>query len=126
MKWIAICLKKYATFSGRAQRSEFWYFNLFISIVYLALYSLDDLMIRNEMKSGPGGLHYLCVFGFLLPSISVHSRRLHDIGKSGWCQLLAFTPVVGGFILLAMVLTDSSPFENKYGLDPKAAVRAKR
>jgi uncharacterized membrane protein YhaH (DUF805 family) len=126
MKWIVICLKKYATFSGRAQRSEFWYFNLFICVVYFSLYWLNNLMVGNEMKSGVGGLQDLFMFGFFLPSISVHSRRLHDVGKSGWYQLLAFVPIVGGFILLSMVLTDSSPFENNYGPDPKAAVRAKR
>ena len=78
---IASCLSKYATFSGRASRPEFWWFFLFQILVSIAASMLGDVV---------GGLVSLAL---LLPALAVGTRRLHDIGKSGWWQLIALTGI---------------------------------
>ena len=84
---ISSCLSKYATFSGRASRSEYWWFVLF---QFLALFIA--IMVSEV-------LYGLVALGLLLPALAVGARRLHDIGKSGWWQLLALTGI-GSFVLL--------------------------
>ena len=78
---ISACLSKYATFSGRASRPEFWWFFLFQVLVTVAAGMLGDMI------SGLVGL------ALLLPALAVGTRRLHDIGKSGWWQLLMLTGI---------------------------------
>ena len=78
---ISACLSKYATFSGRASRPEFWWFFLFQVLVNAAAGMLGDMI------SGLVGL------ALLLPALAVGTRRLHDIGKSGWWQLLMLTGI---------------------------------
>ena len=84
---ISVCLSKYATFTGRASRSEFWWFVLFQILVSLAAGMLGNVV---------GGLVNLAL---LLPSLAVGARRLHDIGKSGWWQLITLTGI-GIFLLI--------------------------
>ncbi|MDQ3058119.1 MAG: DUF805 domain-containing protein [Pseudomonadota bacterium] len=83
---ISTCLSKYATFSGRASRSEFWWFFLFQVLVLVAASMIGET------------LYGLVALGFLLPSLAVATRRLHDIDKSGWWQLLTLTGI--GYLLL--------------------------
>ena len=83
---ISVCLSKYATFTGRASRSEFWWFFLFQILISLAASMLGDV------------INGLVALGLLLPAIAVGTRRLHDIGKSGWWQLLLLTGI--GLLLL--------------------------
>ena len=83
---ISVCLSKYATFVGRASRSEFWWFVLFQVLVSLAAGMLGNVV---------GGLVNLAL---LLPALAVGTRRLHDIGKSGWWQLITLTGI--GILLL--------------------------
>ena len=83
---ISTCLGKYATFSGRASRSEFWWFFLFQVLLLVAVSMISDKL------SG------LVSLGLLLPSLAVGARRLHDIGRSGWWQLLMFTGI--GYLVL--------------------------
>lgn len=78
---ILSCLSKYATFTGRASRSEFWWFFLFQILISLVGGMLGDVI------SG------LIALGLLLPSLAAGTRRLHDIGKSGWWQLLILTGI---------------------------------
>ena len=78
---ISSCLSRYATFSGRASRPEFWWFFLFQILVSIAASMLGDVV---------GGLVSLAL---LLPALAVGTRRLHDIGKSGWWQLIALTGI---------------------------------
>ena len=84
---ISTCFSKYATFSGRASRSEFWWFFLFQILVSIAASMLGDVV---------AGLVSLAV---LLPAFAVGARRLHDIGKSGWWQLIMLT-VIGLLLLI--------------------------
>ena len=84
---ISTCFSKYATFSGRASRPEFWWFFLFQILVSIAASMLGDIV---------AGLVSLAL---LLPALAVGARRLHDIGKSGWWQLIMLT-VIGLLLLI--------------------------
>jgi uncharacterized membrane protein YhaH (DUF805 family) len=84
---ITSCFSQYATFSGRASRSEFWWFFLFQILVSVAAGMV------SEKLSG------LVSLGLLLPALAVGARRLHDIGRSGWWQLLLIT-VIGLLVLV--------------------------
>ncbi|MDP3412218.1 MAG: DUF805 domain-containing protein [Polaromonas sp.] len=83
---ISTCFSKYATFSGRASRPEFWWFFLFQVLVSIAASMFGDVI------NGLVGL------ALLLPALAVGARRLHDIGKSGWWQLIMLTVI--GFLVL--------------------------
>lgn len=85
---ICICFSKYADFAGRASRSEYWWWTLFVILT-----SLAAGIFSNKLSA-------LFSLATLLPSISAGARRLHDIDKSGWLQLLYFIPVVGWIILV--------------------------
>ncbi|MBR2606636.1 MAG: DUF805 domain-containing protein [Bacteroidaceae bacterium] len=98
---IKTCFGKYATFSGRARRSEYWWFvllNLLISIIPI-INMIWGLIV-------------------LIPSIAVCIRRLHDTGRSGWWLLLALIPVVN-LVLIYFYICDSQPGANQYGENPK-------
>ena len=87
---VRTCLSKYATFSGRASRSEYWWFYLFNGLVGVAAGLLDLLISRgNPDVQVIGGLVGLAL---LLPNIAVFSRRLHDTDRSGWWMMLVFAP----------------------------------
>lgn len=105
------CLSQYATFRGRARRSEFWYFFLFTILVNIPAAAVDyatDTTITGFVVS-------ILLF---LPSFAVGARRLHDTGRSGWWQLLLLVPIVGFIVLLVWWATDSHG-PNKYGPNPK-------
>jgi uncharacterized membrane protein YhaH (DUF805 family) len=105
--------KKYAVFSGRAPRKEFWMFvlgHVIVSMVLGAISSADE----NLMWVMP--LYGLAV---LLPALGLTVRRLHDTGKSGWWLLLSLVPLIGSIVLLVFYVTDSQPGSNKYGPNPK-------
>ena len=106
-------LQKYATFKGRARRSEYWWFALFLALVYVAGAVLDAL------AGTQGALMFLTIVALLLPSISVTVRRLHDTGRSGGWYFIAFVPLIGGIWLLVLTCLDSSPYDNSYGPSPK-------
>jgi uncharacterized membrane protein YhaH (DUF805 family) len=114
MDWYIGVLKKYAEFKGRARRKELWMFVLFNFIISIAL-GLIDYMLGMQLI---GSLYSLAI---LIPSLAVGARRLHDIGKSGWWQLLYFLPILGFLILLYFFVLDSKPGTNDYGDNPKGA-----
>lgn len=135
MTAVRTCFSKYVDFSGRARRSEFWYFVLFTFLLGIVASAIDWAIGTDDFNNGNGLLNTLVGLGLLLPSIAVSARRLHDTGRSGWWQLvyLAAIPfffvapaigllvVVASFILLLVwFCTDSKP-DNQYGPNPKGA-----
>ncbi len=121
MSWFLLALKKYATFSGRSRRREYWFFVLFYLIIVIGCAVVDAVLGTFSETSEIGLFSGLAALGLLIPSIAVTARRLHDTGKSGWWQLIAFIPLIGGLVLLVFVLKDSFPAENTYGPNPKSA-----
>ena len=90
---IAVCMRKYATFSGRASRSEFWWFFLFLVLV-----SWGSILVGVISPELAGILYLIVNLGLALPALAAGCRRLHDIGRSGWWQLLHLTGI--GTVLL--------------------------
>lgn len=107
---ISSVLGNYVTFSGRAPRSEFWYWALFNFVVSIVATVLD-------MVIGLGFLGLIVSLGLLLPNISVGIRRLHDIDRTGWWVLIAFTGV-GAILLLVWACMKGTDGANGYGPDP--------
>lgn len=119
MNWYLEALKKYAVFSGRARRKEYWFFTLFNVIVSIGLTVVDIGVGTYNEEAGAGllsGLYSLAVF---IPGLAVSVRRLHDTDHSGWWMFIALVPCVGAIVLLVFLLTDSTPGQNQYGPSPK-------
>ncbi len=114
MEAVKSVFSQYAGFSGRARRSEYWYFTLFNFIV-TGVFSVLSSVTGSTIFSVLSGLFSLAV---LIPGIAVCIRRLHDIGKSGWYLLFVLIPLVGAIILIVWYCKDSMPGENQYGPNP--------
>ena len=108
---IKTCFKKYADFSGRARRSEYWFWALFTGIVgaVAAVIEGSDSTVLSAIVS----------LAFFIPNLAVGVRRMHDVGKSGWFYLWILLPLVGGIILLIQFCKDSTD-ANQWGPNPKA------
>ncbi len=119
MNWFLAALRKYADFSGRAQRAEYWYFVLFYLLIFIGLSIVDAALGLYNGIVGIGTLGCLFALAMLIPSISVTVRRLHDTGRSGWWILISLIPLVGGIILLVFTCFDGAPGSNAYGPNPK-------
>ncbi|WP_288427485.1 DUF805 domain-containing protein [uncultured Spirosoma sp.] len=111
MKYYFAVFQKYAQFSGRARRSEYWYFFLFILIVSFIL-GLADVTMGTLTNTGTGMLGGLYSLVALIPSLAVGVRRMHDVGKSGWFLLIPFYNLI-------LACTAGEDGTNQYGLDPK-------
>lgn len=120
MNWFLLVLKKYAVFTGRSQRAEYWYFVLFLILISIGLAMIDGVTGTLDPETGIGLLGGLFSLATLIPSIAVGVRRLHDTGRSGWWLLIGFVPLIGGIILIIFFVQDSAPGENAYGPNPKA------
>ncbi len=112
MSWYVETLKKYVVSSGRARRKEVWLFCLFNMI-------LDNVLRLAIEGPGYGPIYILFGLAIFLPGLAVSVRRLHDVGKSGWFQLIAIIPIVGGIWLLVLYLRDGTAGDNQYGANPK-------
>lgn len=110
--WFLEPLRKYATFSGRARRMEYWMFSLAVFIGSL-LFAVVDVAF------GTAVLGIVFALAILLPALAVTVRRLHDTGRSGWWLLIALVPFAGPIVLLVFACLDSEPGENQYGPNPK-------
>lgn len=120
---------KYATFTGRARRSEYWwfsgcYFILQIVFNFASLGMLAGVMSGEMSYNDPTfsmfqTMSVILGLGLLLPSLAVTVRRFHDIGKSGWNILWAAIPLIGAIIVLVWMCQDSDVVANKYGESPK-------
>lgn len=116
--------RKYFTFSGRAARSEFWWYMLFMLLMNIALAIVFG---DNTTVTGPG---YLEVYSRsdlvgdlwnlfnLIPTLAVASRRLHDTDRSGWWQLLYMVPLIGAIVLIVWWVARGTPGQNRFGADP--------
>lgn len=108
-------LTQYATFSGRARRSEYWFWVLVVFLVSLAASVLDTAMGRGGQL---GIMSTLVLLATIVPSVAVAVRRLHDTGRSGAWWFIVFVPFIGGLVLLVFMVLDSGS-SNQYGPNPK-------
>ncbi len=109
---VRTCFTKYIDFTGRARRSEYWFFTLLCVLVNVVARLIDTALSMNVVA----GLASLVL---LLPGLAVAARRLHDTGRSGWWQLLVLVPLVGWVVLLVWYVSDSKPGANQHGPAPK-------
>jgi uncharacterized membrane protein YhaH (DUF805 family) len=119
--YMKLPLQRYADFSGRSRRMEYWMF--FVGYLGAAIIAsiLDGILGMSGMIGGVyGPLTLLLGLGCIVPSIACMVRRLHDQDKSGWFALLAFIPLLGGLILLVFMFLEGTRGDNQYGPDPKA------
>ncbi|MFG1479950.1 DUF805 domain-containing protein [Xanthobacter sp. V4C-4] len=134
---IKTCFAKYAVFQGRATRSEFWWFELFLVLVALTV-PLAVVLLMGPVVServtmdgpmghgwgmmwasgGPGILPHLVNLLLFLPALAVTVRRLHDVGRSGWWVLIMMLPAIGFLLLLFWWVQPSEPRDNAYGPAP--------
>ncbi len=120
MSWFIEALKKYAVFSGRSRRKEYWYYVLFVAIISIVLNIIDGLLGTYDSSAGVGLLSTIFSLAVLIPSIAVSVRRLHDIDRTGWWVLIGLVPLIGWIVLLVFHVQDSTPGTNRYGPNPKS------
>jgi uncharacterized membrane protein YhaH (DUF805 family) len=106
--------RNYVGFSGRASRSEFWYWILFNVLVSIAL-SIIDLALVSGNTTVLSSIWSLATF---LPSLAVGIRRLHDTDRSGWWWLISFIPLIGIIVLIVFWCSAGTPGSNRFGPDP--------
>ena len=108
-------LNQYVGFSGRARRSEYWYWVLF----YIIIGVIASLLDRAVFNSTNSWFSYIVGLALFLPGLAVAVRRLHDTSRSGWWVLIGLIPVIGAIILIVFYVQDSHG-DNQYGPSPKA------
>lgn len=113
---------KYATFKGRARRSEYWWFVLFYCLVLIAAALLDNLFGITIEHTFYGAIYCIAALVLFLPNLTVTVRRLHDINKSGWNILWGIIPLIGSILLIVWCCQDSKAEANQYGESPKYLV----
>jgi uncharacterized membrane protein YhaH (DUF805 family) len=123
MQWYTDVIKKYAEFSGRARRKEYWMFVLFNVIISIVIGIIDKILGTTYGSAGTGVLGTIYSLAVLLPSLAVGVRRLHDTGRSGWWILINLVPCVGWIVFLVFAIQEGNAGDNAYGPDPKAAER---
>lgn len=116
---VRTCLSKYADFSGRARRSEYWWFVLFTLLVSI-VGSMLDALLGTDFDSRGGVINGLLSLALLLPSLAVGARRLHDTSRSGWWLLIGLVPILGAVVLVVFFVLDSHA-DNQYGPRPKGS-----
>ena len=126
---VKTCLSKYATWQGRASRSEFWYFILFCAIC-AALAQVIDIVLGITFKfTNPatgqeqittyGFTYALVLLGTFVPQLAVCIRRLHDTNRSGWYYWIGLVPLIGAILLLVWFCSAGTTVENNYGPDSR-------
>lgn len=128
IEYYKMALNKYADFTGRSRRSEYWFFVLGNLIIYFVLAFLGGLIggATGSEAAGAVPMLLLGVFGLaiIIPSIAVAVRRLHDTGRSGWWYLIGIIPLIGSIVLLVFFVQDSEPGANQWGPNPKTGAVA--
>lgn len=136
MEWMFVPFKRYADFSGRSRRMEYWMYQVFTLMVYVVCFGImmaglpwsqmGQASPNYDPNAAPGpvfwvgvtmaALWYLFTF---IPDIAVTVRRFHDQDQSGWMYLLRFIPYVGGIVVLVFMFIDGQRQDNRFGRDPK-------
>jgi uncharacterized membrane protein YhaH (DUF805 family) len=117
-------LSNYANFSGRAARSEYWWWVLALFIIHIIAAFIDEFIIIPalgvELAANSGGqpLSMIASLALLLPNIAVAVRRLHDGDRSGWWILIGFVPIIGFLVLLFWYVQRGTVGDNRFGPDP--------
>jgi uncharacterized membrane protein YhaH (DUF805 family) len=129
LEWMLMPYRRYADFSGRSRRKEYWMFTLLTFIVLAVGLALvfggsSGVDANDEPQLGPlgylgAGFLVLWFLGSFIPSIAVTVRRFHDQDKSGWFYLLSFIPYVGGIVVFVFMLLEGTRGPNRFGADPK-------
>ncbi|MEP4727992.1 DUF805 domain-containing protein [Parasphingorhabdus sp.] len=143
MKWMFLPLKRYADFSGRSRRREYWMFFLFqviaITLITMIAMVFGDFSFdpsdyldasgtfdaSRDLPSGIGllvGLFSIYALATFIPVLAVQVRRLHDTDRSGWWVLLSVIPVInyiGFLVLLVFYCLEGNKGKNRFGEDPK-------
>ena len=117
MQWYQLALHKYADFSTRSRRMEYWMFLLINCVISIVIGIVGSMI-------GLKWISYVYSIFLFVPSLAVSVRRLHDTGRSGWWLLLALIPVLGWLVLLFFYFQDSQPGDNEYGSNPKTGIAA--
>ena len=112
-------LKKYADFSGRARRKEYWLFVLFNIIISCVLTVIDFMVGTYNQAVGIGVLTGIYALAVVIPGIAVSVRRLHDTDRTGWWLLIVLVPIVGPIVLIVFMCIDGTPGTNRFGPSPK-------
>jgi uncharacterized membrane protein YhaH (DUF805 family) len=107
------CFALYATFTGRARRSEFWFFWLF-NLLANGVAAILDAALFNGAP-----LNAIVSLVLLVPNIAVAVRRLHDVGRSGWWLLMMLVPLVGIVVLVIWYISQGEHGPNRFGPDPR-------
>jgi uncharacterized membrane protein YhaH (DUF805 family) len=146
MEWATLPLKRYAEFTGRSRRKEYWMFVLLCVCIGIVLYLIDGLLGLRGMIGPYGPLLLLFDLAILVPSIAVGIRRLHDTNRSGWWLLILYAPalismllpmmgiinlslamilsiisLIGLIVLIVFFVLEGTKGPNQYGPDPKGA-----
>lgn len=118
-------LNNYCNFNGRASRSEYWWFCLFVGLVNWGL-SIIGVICFGIDSALSSIFTWLWSLAILLPSLGLGVRRLHDTGRSGWNLCWSFLPLIGAIILIVYFCQDSQMFDNEYGPVPNMTDGQKR
>lgn len=110
------CLSLYVTFSGRARRSEYWWFVLFTFLVQIVASFIDSALFGADTQI----LGALAGLALILPSLAVGARRLHDIDRTAWWLLIGLVPLIGAIVLIIFFIQRGTEGPNRFGPDPKA------
>jgi uncharacterized membrane protein YhaH (DUF805 family) len=137
LDWAMLPIRRYARFTGRARRAEFWWFWLLVLVIYVVATMLDTAFgmgtitsyadpaelgigYRAGTTTSGGPITALAMLALLIPSLAVAVRRLHDLDRSGWWLLLLCLPLIGTIVLIVFDATEGTRGENRFGPDPKA------
>lgn len=120
MEWFIMALKRYAVFSGRSRRKEYWFFYLFNVLILFGIVIVEAALDLSDPE-GFGPLSAIYFLAMFIPGLAVTVRRLHDTNRSGWWFLISFVPLIGFFALLFFALSEGDSGTNAYGPDPKAS-----
>ena len=115
MNWYLAVLKNYFGFSGRARRSEYWYFILFNFLITIALAIIDSFVDPQQNI-----ITVIYIIALIIPGLAVAFRRLHDTDRSAWWILIGLVPLVGAIILIVFYCQEGTKGDNRFGPDPKA------